>query len=179
MSPPCRACRIWETGGTDVSRNRELVQWHRVRSEFSSSPKYPSAWRQTHPVTLHSILILSALQLTLNSFCYLRALLFFSFFCCCSYFPLTLIIQMYWGPCALPHHKGNHRTADQRSSQMSLPGRAPRRGHSSGCQAGLAASARQDGGITCSHKHRRNNSRANSEQLSGICFLSVWNFFFF
>lgn len=89
---------------------------------------------------------------------------FFFFFCCCSYFPLTLIIQMYWGPCALPHHKENHRTSDQRSCQMYLPGRTPRKGHSSGCQTEQAASAKHDGDITCFQKrgHRRKKLGAST-----------------
>lgn len=31
---------------------------------------------------------------------------------------------MYWGPCALPHHKGNHKPSDQKICQMYLPGRS-------------------------------------------------------
>lgn len=107
----------------------------------------------------------SDLLLTLNSFCSLRALFFF-FFCCCSYFPLTLIIQMYWGPCALPHHKGNHRTSDQKSCQMYLPGTIPRRGHSSGCQTGLAASAKQDGDITCFQKKAPQKKQAQCKHTA-------------
>lgn len=94
------------------------------QTELSSSPKHPNVWRQTRPVALCCILLLSDLLLTLNSFCSLLFFEGFFFFCCCSYFPLTLIIQMYWGPCALPHHKGNHKPSDQKICQMYSPGRS-------------------------------------------------------
>lgn len=154
---PCRACKLSETGKTDVPRNRELVQWHRAQSQLSSSAKDPKIWRQSHPVALCYIFLLSDLLLTLNSSLRAQVVVlvwafFPPFFCCCSYFPLALITQMHWEPCALPHHKGNHRTKDQKSCQMYLLGRIPHKGHGSGCQTGLTALAKQDGDITCFQK---------------------------
>lgn len=134
VSLPCRS----GTGETHVQRDEEACS--AARGAVSALPvsQNPNSWRQNHPVVLchrdHFALRPSAdperllfFESSFISPSFSLSLLFF--FCCCSYFPLSLIIQMCWGPCALPHHKGNHRTSDQRICQMSSPGRAPCEGH--------------------------------------------------
>lgn len=97
---------------------------------------------------------------------------FFFFFCCCSYFPLTLIIQMYWGPCALPHHKGNHRTSDHRSTRCPWLAEPHARA--------MAQAARQDGDITCSHPHRPQKEQHHCKitALFGDSLCKCLDFFF-
>lgn len=78
-------------------------------------------------------------------------------------------------------HITKETTGLQRSSQMSLPGRAPHKGHTQAARLGWDRVPNRVGTSPAPTNtgHRRNNISANSQQLWGIHFVSVWIFFSF